>query len=729
MPPGEKPSAVPGPGPHETPRARTLLAGAARFTLGRTLLTALATTASAAATLALPAVLGHTLDLLLAGAGGARGWALLCAALLTAEVLLDALAAYTTGVTNAHGTAWLRRRGTARLLALGPHRAARFTPGDLVTRLTGNAAEAGTVPATAATAAASLVLPVGGLVALVLVDAPTALAFLAGVPVLVLLLRAFVRSSSDSVTRYQRIQGHIAARLMETLAGARTVAAAGTARFEHARVLAPLAELSAQGRRMWQVYGRAVTQGGILVPLLTTAVLAVGGLRLTAGHLTVGELLAASRYAALAAGVGAVVGQLNALVRGRAAARRTAELLAVPPVPYGRERLPRGGHGRLELRGVTVVRGGAPVLRGVDLTVPGGATAAVVGRSGSGKSVLAAVAGRLADPDSGRVLLDGVPLERVARDELRREVGYAFERPVLFGDTVGAAIGFGACEPPRPAIAAAARAAGAESFVRLLPAGYDTALADAPLSGGELQRLGLARAFAHAGRLLVLDDATSSLDSVTELEVGRALTREVRAGTRLLVAHRVSSAARADLVVWLEDGRVRAVGPHDVLWDRPEYRAVFADPGSGLGSDPGSVTDSGPGSEPGFATGCDLGSVTDSGPGSASGSDLGSGKDSGPGFGPGSASGSVKDPGPGSATDSETDGDPGADPGRGVNPGSGADPGSHPGVDPGSHPGVDPGSHPGGVPGAPGVVDSGSGSCSGSCSCSGSRPGGSGGTA
>lgn len=123
---------------------------------------------------------------------------------------------------------------------------------------------------------------------------------------------------------------------------------------------------------------------------------------------------------------------------------------------------------------------------------------------------------------------------------------------------------------------AAARAAGADLFVRRLPHAYGTHLADAPMSGGEVQRLGLARAFAHAGRLLVLDDATSSLDTVTAREVERALAREIRPGTRIVVAHRLSSAARADLVVWLEDGRVRATGTHEELWrHEPAYRAVF----------------------------------------------------------------------------------------------------------------------------------------------------------
>ncbi|SFK29432.1 ABC transporter ATP-binding protein [Streptomyces pini] len=556
--------------------AGRVLTAAIRHSAGRATAICLLATASAAATIALPAALGHTLDLALNGAGEAARWTALCALLVAAEVLLDAVSAHLTGTTDARSTAWLRRRGLEHLLAVGPRRAARFDHGDLVTRLSGNAAEAGGAPAAAATTVSSLITPLGALAALVLVDPWLAAAFCAGVPLLVLLLRAFARGSSDSVSRYQRVQGEIAARLVEALAGARTLAAAGTADRERARILAPLPELAAQGRRMWQVYGQAMVGGGVLVPLLTIAVLAVGGVRLAAGELSVGELLAASRYAALAAGVGAVTGRLGALVRSRAAARRVGELLAVPPVAYGRRALPPDGTGRLELRGVTAVRGGREVLRDVDLVVPGGTTMAVVGRSGSGKSTLAALAGRLADPDEGRVLLDGVPLDGLGPAELRREVGYAFERPALFGRTVGEAVAFGSHDPGPAAVEDAARAASADAFVRRLPAGYGTGLADAPLSGGEFQRLGLARAFAHAGRLLVLDDATSSLDSVTELQVSRALTGRVRAGTRLLIAHRVSSAARADLVAWLEDGRVRAVGPHEALWELPDYRAVFA---------------------------------------------------------------------------------------------------------------------------------------------------------
>ncbi|MFJ3875960.1 ATP-binding cassette domain-containing protein [Streptomyces sp. NPDC090077] len=560
------------------------LRAAARHSAGRTAAVSGCSLAAACAALAEPALLGHALDLLLRRDPSGTRWALYCAAVIAAEVLLDAATARLTGGVDARSTAWLRRRGLTALLRTAPHHAARHSPGEVSARLTAHAAGAGTVPAAVATAVTALLPPAGGLVALFLVDVWTGLAFLAGVPVLVLLLRTFTRASGASVGRYQQVQLALAGRLAEALAGARTIAAAGTAGREAARILAPLPELGREGRLMWRIYGGTAARTGALLPLLLYVVLGVGGMRLAAGALGVGGLLAAVRYAGLAAGAGAVTGRLAAVVRGRAAARRTAALLDLPELPQGDLEHAAHGPGTLELRGVRLVRAGRTVLDGVDLRLAGGTTTAIVGRSGSGKSLLAAAAGRLTSCDGGRVLLDGTPLEELTAGALRREVGHAFERPALFGPSVGAAIAFGTRpEPAAEAVRRAARAAGADPFVRRLPEGYGTPLADAPMSGGELQRLGLARAFCGAGRVLVLDDATSGLDTVTAREVERALARDVGARTRLVVTHRASTAARADLVVWLEEGRVRATGAHAELWRDPGYRALFGAGGKPAG--------------------------------------------------------------------------------------------------------------------------------------------------
>ncbi|MFJ6542852.1 ABC transporter ATP-binding protein [Streptomyces sp. NPDC091385] len=531
-------------------------------------------TAATAAGLLLPTALGRALDLLLAREDATR-WVVWCAGLVLLSAVLEGCAGVVSGTLDAGSAAWLRRRVTGQVLALGPRAAARFGGGDLVARLVGGAAQAGTGPAALAALLAELALPLGALVALSLVDWLLAAVFLTGAPVLALLLRALARDTSACAAEYQREQGVIAAALTEAVGGHRTIRAAGAEEREAARVLAPLPRLSRAGHAMWRVQGRAAAQALTVAPLLNLGVVAVAGLLLARHRLTVGEVLAASRYAALATGVGVLVGRLAALSRARAGTARLAEVPPAPASPHGTRQLPRGP-GRLELRGVTARRGGRTVLDGVDLTVPGGTTLAVVGRSGTGKSLLAEVAGRLADPDAGEVLLDGVPLRDLTHDALRRAVAYAFERPALFGTTVEDALAFGLDRPPAHRVREAARTARADAFVRRLPKGYDTPLADAPRSGGESQRLGLARAFAHGGRLLILDDALSSLDTVTERQISRSLLTP-GGPTRLLVAHRAATAAAADAVAWLDGGRLRAVGPHAELWREAEYRAVFGD--------------------------------------------------------------------------------------------------------------------------------------------------------
>ncbi|USQ85291.1 ABC transporter ATP-binding protein/permease [Streptomyces phaeoluteigriseus] len=549
------------------------------------LLVLLTSVGAAVAAVAQPFVLGRTLDLLLRD-GDAGHWLTLSAGLLVGEMLLDSLTSLFTGRCNAGWTAAIRSRAFAGLLGAVPERARPYTPGDVGTRLTLNAADAGSGPAARAALAAALITPAGALAALAVVDVWVAACVLAGLPALALLLRTFTRDTGASVAAYQHTQAQIASRLLEALEGTATIAAAGTGARERARILAPLTELATLGRRMWALHGRALGRSGVLVPLLILAATAVGGLRLASGALSVGGLLAACRYAQLTAGVGSAASLLGAVVRGREARSRTLALERMPALAYGTRHLPPDGPGDLELRGVRVVRDGREVLRADGVRIPGGTTAAVVGRSGAGKSLLAAVAGRLTDPDEGQVLLDGVRLDRLTREALRAEVAFAFERPALGEGTVADAIATGLRPVSREQVRQAARAAGADGFVRRLPRGYDTPLPSAPLSGGEYQRLGLARAFGHAGRLLIMDDATSSLDTATEHEVDRALRRSPRPGTRLVVAHRPSVAGRADLVIWLEDGRVRAVASHRDLWNVADYRAVFG-VGGNAASTPG----------------------------------------------------------------------------------------------------------------------------------------------
>lgn len=519
--------------------------------------------------LALPAVLARAIDGLVAGTDIST-WLAAAGALIAVGVAADLLDAFAGAACTARSTAWLRTRLVRHVLAVGPDRGRAFAVGDLVSRVSGNAVDAAQAGPGAMQVAAQALPPVGCLVLLALIDPWVAVAFLVGVALVAVVLRAFTVRTAEVTVDYQRTQGRIAARLAESLAGVRTIAAAGTVDREHARVLEPLPELHGRGMRLWQVLARTAAQAAALGPLVLVVVAGVGGYALTAGRISTGELFAAISYAALGAGLGGLTGVFGQIARARAGVRRAAEVLAVEPVGHGAATLP-AGPGRLEFRGVSVRSARATLLDGVDLVLPGGAAVAVVGPSGAGKSVLAALAARLRDPDEGEVLLDGVRLAELDHDALRAAVGCAFDRPILVGDTVVDAIG---CGRAGARARQAARATHAHEFVTRLPRGYRTPLADAPLSGGELQRLGLARAW-QAERLLVLDDATSSLDMVTEMQIGRTLTADHGHRTRLIVTHRAATASRADLVVWLACGRVRGCDRHDVLWADPAYREVF----------------------------------------------------------------------------------------------------------------------------------------------------------
>jgi ATP-binding cassette subfamily B protein len=574
--------------------ADRLLAHLARGSRGTLVLVAGGAVLSAAAQTTLPATLGLAVDAALHGRGS--GALLVTGSLLAVFVLGETLADVAAGAAGAGGTARLRHALVRHTLRLGVGAGTRFPSGDLVSRVVGGTAEAGEAGANVIWAVVSLLPTVGSLVALALIDIWLAVAFAAALPLLTLALRAFVRDTATVIGHYQRAQGALATLLSEAIGGARSIAAAGTLDRETTRVLGPLGDLRRHGRGMWRAQTRMAGQGALLLPLLEVSVLAVAGFELSAGRITAGELLAAGRYVTLGAGIGVVVTSLGQLARGRAGARRAAEVLAAPTPRHGRRTVP-AGFGMLEFAQVSMRAPGGDeqdaernaVLDGLDLVVPGGTCLAVVGRSGAGKSLLAALAGGLLNPDRGQVLLDGVPLTELDRASLRRAVGYAFERPVLIGATVRDAIGFGPRQVSLGQVTSAAQAARADLFVRRLPDGYDTPLTEAPMSGGEAQRIGLARAFAHGGRVLILDDATSSLDTVTELQVSRAITDALVDRTRIIVAHRVTTAARADLVAWLDGGRVRALGPHHVLWQDPAYRAVF-DPDDGLSADALSTT-------------------------------------------------------------------------------------------------------------------------------------------
>jgi subfamily B ATP-binding cassette protein MsbA len=235
---------------------------------------------------------------------------------------------------------------------------------------------------------------------------------------------------------------------------------------------------------------------------------------------------------------------------------------------------------RLELRGVSFRYPDSErdVLDRVDLTVEAGQVVALVGYSGAGKSTLASLIMRLNDPTAGAVVVDGVDVRRATLASLRRQVAFVSQETILFNDTVRANVAYGRPDLGRERVEGAARAAYASDFVDERPEGYDTLIGERGVrfSGGQRQRIAIARAIAKDAPILVLDEATSSLDTRSEREVQRALANLMEGRTTLVIAHRLSTVQRADKIVVLDGGRVAQVGRHDELLERGGlYRELY----------------------------------------------------------------------------------------------------------------------------------------------------------
>jgi ABC-type multidrug transport system fused ATPase/permease subunit len=221
------------------------------------------------------------------------------------------------------------------------------------------------------------------------------------------------------------------------------------------------------------------------------------------------------------------------------------------------------GPGRIRFDHVTFgYSADRPVLEEIDLELAPGKTVALIGHTGAGKTTLAALVPRFYDATDGRVLVDGVDIRDITRRSLRREIGVISQDPFLFSASVRENIAFGVLDANVEQVERAARAAQAHEFVQELPQGYDTVIGERgiTLSGGQRQRLAIARALVIDPRILILDDATASVDATTEARIRDGLAEAMRGRTTIIIAHRLSTIALADEVVVLEHGRVAARG-------------------------------------------------------------------------------------------------------------------------------------------------------------------------
>ena len=330
---------------------------------------------------------------------------------------------------------------------------------------------------------------------------------------------------------------------------------------------------------------------GVLPQLGLAAILFVGGRQAIAGAISVGEFVAFYGYVLMLTSPVRTLGtSLGMAQRATASGARIFEVLDRAPrltAPPGAPELPPGG-GHVELRGVRFAYdGGEPVLRDLDLDVQEGRTVAIVGGTGSGKTTLVSLIPRLYDVQDGSVLVDGVDVREVDPASLRREIAVVSDDAFLFSATLGENVAYSRAEASDQEISRAARRAGLEHFVESLPDRYDTLVGERglTLSGGQRQRVAIARALLAEPRILILDDATSSVDATTEAGIQEALRVVMEGRTTFIIGHRHSTIALADEIVVLERGQVAARGTHQELLGRSEsYREIVGRSAPGEGS-------------------------------------------------------------------------------------------------------------------------------------------------
>ena len=408
---------------------------------------------------------------------------------------------------------------------------------------------------------------------------------LAPVPFVVLSAMRYSRRSRPAVQEISQRLAELTAEVEESISGVRIVKA--FAREEHMlgrfrRSVLRVFDQNIYSTRLQAFYSPLL---GFLPSLGLAVVLLVGGREVINGGLSLGDFAAFYTYLIMLTGPMRMLGvSLGMAQRAVASGNRVFEILDrepriesapdAPPLP--------DGPGAVELRDVSLAyNGGAPALEDAELKVSAGQTVALVGPSGSGKTSLVALLARLYDPTRGSVLVDGADLRTVDVRSLRSQIAFVADDSFLFSASVAENIAYAHPEATQEEIETAARRAQAHGFIESLPDGYATLVGERglTLSGGQRQRIAIARALLADPRILILDDATSSVDARTEAAIKRGL-REVMAGrTTFIVAHRMSTISLADEIVVMDAGTIVDRGSHEELLERCPLYAEIAEHG------------------------------------------------------------------------------------------------------------------------------------------------------
>jgi ATP-binding cassette subfamily B multidrug efflux pump len=409
-----------------------------------------------------------------------------------------------------------------------------------------------------------------------------AIALLPMIP-LILLTTDFGKRVSDYFLDVDNALGDLSARLQENVSGVQVVRAFAREHYEIQRFGQANRTLFNARIKVNFEWSKIMPSSQFLVTAGTLLILWFGGQMVMSGSMTIGELVAFNSYLLLLAGPAQQLTWLvNAAGEAAAGAQRAFTVLDTPLEIESTPEQPvlPALTGQVEFRQVSFQYLGekANALRNISLTVQPNQIVALIGTTGSGKTSLVNLIPRFYDVTEGAVLVDGYDVREVNLVSLRKQIGIVLQTSLLFSTTIRENIAYGNPGASMDEIIAAAKAAQADEFIQELPDGYDTGVGErgVTLSGGQRQRVAIARALLLNPRILILDDSTSSVDTQTELQIQRALVNLMRGRTTFVIAHRVSTVHRADVILVMDDGRIVERGTHaELLAQGGLYREIY----------------------------------------------------------------------------------------------------------------------------------------------------------